>query len=141
MAWIDSTYVDNAIGSTVRAAIDGGSSTVFTQIETQARVRIKEIAATRGYELGDTTTSDQLKDLCCGVWIVIGLGMRKGIRYQVPAQYQDIGERLNALKSGDLRLLDYTPSSRDGIGGASFSATTGTNGRPQQMSRKALTQW
>lgn len=139
MAWIDSTYVDNAITSTVRSAVTGASSTVFDQYEQAARARVKEAASIAGYTLPDTTSSDQLKDLCCGVWIVLAYAGRKGLR--VPDQYRDIFYRLDMIAKGTARLVDYTPSSRDGIGGSTFSATTGTDSRPQQLSRKALTNW
>ena len=139
MAWIDTTYVDNAIGSTVRTAVTNSSSTVFDQFEEAARARVKEAASIAGYSLPDTTTSAQLKDLCCGVWVTLAYGTRKGL--VVPERFRDVIYRLDLVASGKARLVDYTPSSRDGIGGSTFSATTGTDGRPQQMSRKALSQW
>jgi hypothetical protein len=138
MAWIDTDYVDNAIGSTVRSAI-APTAGVFNQWEAAARARVKEAASVAGYSLPDTTSSDQLKDLCLGVWIVLTYAGRKGLR--VPEQYRDVFYRLDLIANGKARLVDYTPSSRDGIGGSSFSATSGTNARPQQFSRSKLSNW
>lgn len=139
MAWIDTSYVDNAIGSTVRAAVTGSSQTVFDQFEAMARARVKESASVAGYSLPDSNVTDQLKDLCCGVWIVLAYAMREGLR--VPEQYRDIMYRLAMVASGQAQLSGYTPSSRDGVGGATFSATSGTDSRPQQFARSKLTQW
>lgn len=138
MAWIDTDYVDNAIGSTVRSAI-APSGAVFTQLEAQARARVKEAASVAGYSLPDTTSSDQLKDLCLGVFILLTYAQRKGLR--VPEQYRDTFYRLDMIANGKARLVDYTPSSRDGVGGSTFSATSGTDARTQQLSRSKLTQW
>lgn len=139
MAWIDSTYVDNAIGSTVRSAVTGASSTVFDQFEAAARARVQEAASVAGYSLPDSGVTDQLKDLCCGIWIILAYGDRKGL--QVPERFRDVLYRLDMVSNGKARLVGYTPSSRDGIGGSSFSATSGADGRPQQMSRTKLNQW
>ena len=138
MAWIDTTYVANAITSTVQTVV-APTGDVFDQLEAQARARVKEAASVAGYSLPDTTSSAQLKDLCLGVFIVLAYAQRKGLR--VPEQYRDTFYRLDMIANGKAKLVDYVPSSRDGIGGSSFSATSGTNSRPQQFSRGKLSQW
>lgn len=138
MAYIDTTYVDNAIGSDVRSAV-APTTAAFNQFEAAARARIKEAASGAGYTLGDTTTSAQVQDLTLGVFIILSYSQTKGIT--VPPEFRDTFYRLDDIRTGKAKLIDYTPSSRDGVGGATFSATSGTSGRPQVFDRKSTSQW
>lgn len=143
MAFIDTDYVDNAIGSDVRSNV-APDSNAFDQFEAMARAKVKAACAFAGYELGDTTTNDMVKMLTLGQWVWIAYGARKGL--EVPGAILDSLRLLDGVRQGEVPIPGLTPSSRDGVGGTKFS-TTSTNvassvdTRPRMFGRKQLKTW
>jgi hypothetical protein len=152
--WITSTYVDSLIGSTQRAAVDGGSSTVFDQFELGARATVVSCLLANGYTdapdggsalTAGTLTTGFLQKLTAGVWCRDAYANRKGIA--LPQVAQDAVSILNAMMAdarNGTRLAPPVPgltrNVANGLGGSLFPATSGTSdgARPQMFSRTSL---
>lgn len=138
MAFIDTTYVDNAIGTATRLAL-APTTAAFTQYEGQARSKVVATAAVAGYSLGTASSNDLVRLLTMGQWYFFAGGMRKGL--EVPPAIADAIDMLDQLRGGQLPIPGLSPSARDGVSGVAFSATTGADGRPQYFSRRAMRTW
>lgn len=147
--WITSSYVDNLIGATQRAAVDGGSSAVFDQFELGARSTVVSCLLACGYTdapdgstalTAGTLTTGFLQKLTAGVWCRDAYASRKGV--SLPTIAQDAISILNAMVAdarAGTRLAPPVPGlSRnpgDGIAGGIFPSTTS---KPLQFSRSKL---
>lgn len=138
MAFIDTTYVDNAIGTATRLAL-APTTAAFTQYEGQARAKVRSAAAVSGYSLGTASSNDFVRLLTLGQWYFFAGGLRKGL--EIPPALAESIDMLEAVRSGEMPIPGLDPSSRDGVSGVKFSATTGTSGRVQYFSRSAMKTW
>lgn len=152
--WILSSYVDNLIGSTQRAAIDGGSATVFDQFELGARATVVSCLLANGYTdapdgsaalTAGTLTTGFLQKLTAGIWCRDAYANRKGIT--LPQVAQDAISILNAMMADARNGTSLAPpvpglsrNTAAGLGGALFPATSGTSdaARPTMFSRTSL---
>jgi hypothetical protein len=151
--WILSSYVDNLIGATQRAAVDGNSATVFDQFEAGARATVVSALQACGYEGPDanaaltagTITTAHLQKLTAGIWIRDAYANRKGIT--LPQVAQDAVAIINAMFADAANSTSLAPpvpgltrSSTYGMGGAKFPTTSGIgdSSRPQMFSRSQL---
>jgi hypothetical protein len=142
MAYLTTTYVDNAIGTAPRLKV-APNTAVFNQFEVMARMKVRAAAAMVGYTLGNTDigTSQQLAALALGQWVLLAFGARKGLTIQ-----PFIADQINMLemvRTGAMPLLDYVPETRDAIGGVKATSTDedDPDGRPQRFSRSELEDW
>lgn len=141
MAWIDTTYVDNLIGSTQRTAV-APSTSVFNQFESSARSNVIAVLQYAGYASpGSTLTSGTdatafLQMLCAAQWCRSAFGNRKGLKF--PPAITDAFELLNAVYEKRLPVPGMQPSTVGGYGGIRASATTGDSARAQEFSRSKL---
>ena len=152
--WITSSYVDNLIGSTQRAAVDGGSSTVFDQFELGARSTVISVLLACGYTdtpdgasalTAGTLTTGFLQKLTAGVWVRDAYASRKGITLPEIAQDASaiLGAMLRDARNGTALAPPVPGLSRnvnDGLGGSTFQPTSGggSTARPQVFSRTRL---
>lgn len=135
-AYIDSTYVDNAIGSGVRAAyVD---STALTQLINAASAVVKSAAKNSGHALGDTTSDDLVKLATFGVMLPMLYGVKGS---KVPDQFLVAVNIADSVITGKLPLLETTPSAETAVGGNSFteSDATATDSVPQIFGRGSMT--
>ena len=141
MAWIDSGYVDNLIGSTQRTAV-APTSTVFNQFEASARVKVIAVMLYAGYPSpGETLTAGTdttafLQLLASAQWVREAYGNRKGIK--APPAVDDAFNLLAAVYEKRIPIPGLTPTSTGGYGGSRFSRSSGTAPRPQQFSRSKI---
>lgn len=138
MPFIDTTYVDNAIGTATRLAMAPNTG-AFLQYERQARAKVTAAAAVAGYSLATSSSNDLIRLMTLGQWYFFAGGLRKGL--ETPPAISDALDMLEQLRAGQLPVPGLTPSSRDGVSGVRFSATSGADGRPQYFSRKAMRTW
>jgi hypothetical protein len=124
VAFIDQTYVNNAITSAVRAKV-APTDDIFDQYEAQARAIVQAAAEIAGIALGDTTTSERVKFVTLGQWVILAYGLQKGLA--IHPSIQTSINMLKAVEAGRLSLGDA--STRDGTGGVKFSNTTTGSGR------------
>ncbi len=134
MAFIDTAYVGNAIGTAVRDRV-APTSAAFDQYEAQARDIVKAAASIAGYALSDTTTSERVKLLTLGQWVVLAYGLQKGL--EIPPSIQTAINMLELVRVGELPL-DGVPTTKDAIGGVKFSDTTEGTGRDQKFGGRKL---
>ena len=133
MAFIDTDYVDNAVGSAVRSKV-APTSAEFDQFEAQARDIVKAAAEIAGISLGDTTTSERVKFVTLGQWIILAYGLQKGLTL-----HPSINVAVNMLRAVEEgRLSLGSPSTRDGTGGVKFSSTAEGTGRTQSFGGRKL---
>lgn len=141
MAWIDTTYVDNLIGSSTRAAV-APNTAVFNQFEGVARVKVLAVLQHAGYASPGTAlttgldSTHFLRMLAAAQWCREAFGNRKGVKF--PPAITDGFDLLNAVWDKKIPVPGLSPSTADGYGGSRFSPTTGTGARPQQFSRSKL---
>ena len=141
MAWLTTTYVDNLIGQSTRAAV-APTTAVFNQFEGVARVKVIAVLQHAGYASPGTaltTGSDSthfLRMLAAAQWCREAFGNRKGVKF--PPAITDGFDLLSAVWDKKIPVPGLSPSTADGYGGALFSATSGSGGRPQQFSRSKL---
>ena len=146
MAWIGSTYLNNAIGSGLVSAL-GITGSVLTQYELDARAHVTSIIQYAGYTApGPTMDSSAsvanafLQSLACGYMLKKAYGVRKGIRMSpdIADTINDTSARLNEIYNKRLPVPGLTASSRAGYGGLQVSPTTGDSARPQVFSRSSM---
>lgn len=157
MAWVDTDYVDNVLGSTQLRSIlfsVGGtfSATAFTQAEASARARVLSYIEQAGYsnpgETIDATTVSGalLADLVASLMIARAFARGRGIQWP-PGIQDSVAASLADLESirlGELPIPGMTASTTTGYGGVTTSVTsssTSTSTRPQVFSRDALKRW
>jgi hypothetical protein len=142
MAYLSTTYVDNAIGTAVRLKV-APTTASFNQFEAMARMKVRAAGAMAGYSLPNTDagTSSQLQALALGQFVLLSFGTRKGLT--ISPFIADQINMLEMVRSGDMPLLDYTPNVRDAIGGVQFTSVDedDPDGRPQRFSRSELKEW
>lgn len=140
MALIDTSYVDNAIGTALRITV-APSTAAFNQYEEQARAVVQAAAQVAGYSVGNTSDNATVQLLALGQWYRFATGLRKGI--EIPEPIQASIDQLALVRTGDLPIPGMSPSTRDGIGGVKFSDTdeNSDSGRPQYFSRSKLRTW
>lgn len=134
MAFIDTDYVDNAIGSSVRQKV-APSTEAFDQYEAQARDIVKAACSIAGYSLSDTTTSDRVKLMTLGQWVVLAYGLQKGL--EIPPSIRTAINLLELVRTGEVPL-EGVPTTKDAIGGVKFSDTTEGTGRDQKFGGRKL---
>jgi hypothetical protein len=152
--WILSSYVDNLIGATQRAAVDGGLSTVFDQFEAGARATVVSCLLANGYTdspdgstalTSGTLTTAFLQKLTAGVWVRDAYANRKGI--SLPAVAQDAVAILNAMMADARNGTSLAPpipglnrNTSAGLGGITVPPASGggVTSRPQMFSRSQL---
>lgn len=141
MAIIDTTYVDNSIGITVRQAVTGSSTTVFDQLEEMARVKVKAACLSAGYTIGDSETNATIKLLVLGQWMLLAYGLRKGI--EIPPAIQDAINMLELVRTGKMPIPGLSPDPQDAVGGSKWSdsSQTSTSTRAPRFSRSELDSW
>lgn len=128
-AYITTTDVDALIGTDVRQALFttptvAYSSTHFDRVVELASALVKSAAKNAGYTLGDTSTDELVKLATLAEFIKMAPANRKGIK--VGAEFvAQFGGTMEAIRNGSLPLA-ADPDLVGGVGGATFSATTGT---------------
>lgn len=148
MAWIDSTYLQNMIGSSQVTAL-GLTGDVLTQYEASARATVLAVLQFAGYASpGDSLTAGQvstafLQKLTAAILLRDAYGMRKGIRLSSEAAdliSQGVG-MLDAVYAKKLPVPGMEPVAQNGYGGVRFSpsSSSSTNGRVSQFARDKLT--
>jgi hypothetical protein len=140
VAFIDTTYVDSAIGTSLRGAL-APSTAAFNIYEKQARAAVQAAAQVAGYSIGNTSTNDMVQLLTLGQWFFFAAGMRKGI--ETPPAIQASIDKLAEVRDGRWPLPGLSPSTEDGVGGSKFSDTseTSTASRHAYFSRDKLRTW
>lgn len=146
MAWVDATYLNNAIGTANVSALSLTGS-VLTQYELDARSEVVSVIQYAGYSAPGPTMSTAasvsnafLRSLCAGVILQKAYAYRKGIRMspEVADAITRASAKLDAIYQKRLPVPGLTPSTRAGYGGSQFSPTTGDDGRPAVFSRAGL---
>lgn len=138
MAWIDATYLQNAVGSSQVTAL-GLTSGVLTQYELEARSTVLAVLQYAGYpDPGDTLTAGTvttafLQKLVAAIVLRDAYALRTGI--EISEQTQETISHgvslLDAVYNKRLPVPGLEPVARDGYGGVKFTPTSGTSARPQ----------
>lgn len=147
MAWVDTTYIDNFIGSNQRQKlyVDSAGSydaTVFAQFELSARATVVSVMQYAGYpNPGATLSSGEvstgfLQKLVSAVMVRDAYSSRKGIRLgkEVGDAITDSLAVLDAVYQKKLPIPGMEPVAKNGYGGVQFSPTTGDNARTKAFS-------
>lgn len=125
MAYIDNTYIENAIGNAEHTALFTDSGTLNTAARTQliasADARISDALAQAGYAPPATTTNVTIRDGSLGVYIRLAYG-RKGAT--VPEQFATITSLEERIGNGDLPVYGLDPSAIGAVGGSKFSESS-----------------
>lgn len=116
MAYLTREFVRQAIGTAVADKVAVTTSD-FSNYEQMARTKVRTAGKMAGYSLPntDTGTSQQLRDLALGQFVLLGYGLKKGL--EVGAFIADQINLLEMVRSGAAPLLDYTPNVAHAIGG------------------------
>lgn len=137
MAYIDTTYVDNAITSAVRLKLTP-DATVFDQIETMARARINSALNHRGISVPLTgTIPEDVKLATYGVWLRLAYGRAQ---LDPPERYNWLLEIADAIIAGTFPIPSIAASPAAGVGGVLFtdSDSTTTDTVPQVFGARFL---
>ena len=148
MAWVDTTYLENAIGAGQVTAL-GLSGAVLTQYEESARATVSSVLLQAGYTPpGDTLTVGApstaiLQKLCFAVLVRDAYALRKGISLPEAssAVINDAMKLLDAILDKRVRVPGLTANTRDGYGGVISSETSGSNSRQPRMGRNQTGNW
>ena len=136
MAWVTSSYLDNAITTAARTAL-GLSGGVLTQYEASARATVIATMQFAGYTAPvsvDTTTDTGafLAKLVSALIVRDAYQYRKGVRlpFDPSGTISEGLFLLDAVHTKRLPIPGMEPSSLDGFGGNAGSPSVGTNARP-----------
>lgn len=146
MAWVDSTYLGNALGTSLRDALFP-SSDVIDQYELTARATVCSVMQYAGYAApsvtltSGTVTSGFLQKLLVAIMCRDAAAIRKGIT--LPSAVSEGLVMLDQVYQRKLPIPGLEPEAEHGYGGVRFSPTSAsaTGARPQIMSRDALTKF
>lgn len=123
--YIDDDYVDALTGgSDKREAFfnDGGGyqSTYFDQAVLTASARVKSAGEAAGYSLGDTTTSEIVKEATLGQFLLLMYGRKDR---SPPKIYQSYVDMCEAIRLGVIPIPDATPEAIEAVGGVEFTSS------------------
>lgn len=135
MAFIDSTYIDNAITANTHSALTGGSSTVDNQYIAMACAKVVECARRAGYSTLTSSTSltpypesqPILQSCALFVYVKLAKPMRRSVT--VPKEVLDTLIDPDGFATGSLVLPDFPQDSAGAPGGA-FVKNGGTEADP-----------
>lgn len=135
MAFIDSTYIDNAITAPTHSALTGGSSTVDNQYIAMACAKVVECARRGGYStLTSSTTLSAYPESqpilqSCALFVYVKIAKPQRRSVTVPKEVLDVLIDPNGLSTGELLLPDFPQDSAGAPGGA-FVKNSGTESDP-----------
>jgi hypothetical protein len=149
VAWIDGTYVQNAIGSAQGYALgllttSTGTTTTarFTQYELLARGRVLSAMQSAGYPLpaatltgaSDDVTDAFLRDMTAGIMFSTAYGMLPGIEISDATQAAiNAGPRMcAAVRDQKLQIPGLQPTAADAIDGSQFNTDPQYTAPPTQ---------
>lgn len=146
-SYLTATYVNQYITSAVRISLfdddeDGSLSAseiaAFDELVTGASEQARAYAENAGYVPGDSTTSRILKKATLGIFLIEAYQRRQ---QNVPEQFATLLSLAEELRTGALEIYDLTPTTRDAVGGSSFTETDSSvsGSREQKFSRSKLT--
>jgi hypothetical protein len=123
--YIDTDYVDALCGGSSKrqAFFDDGSGydgDAFDQAVLTASERVKAAGLAAGYSLGDTTTSELVKEATFGQFLVIMYGRQERTPTYQFRSYIDLCE---AIRSGLVPIPGATPDTTDAVGGVEFTSS------------------
>ena len=125
MAYIDDTYIENAIGEAEHDALYTDAGVLNTAARTQniasADKAVADALAQAGYAAPSGATNVTVNDASLGVYVVRSYG-RKGI--PVPEQFKDAIAIVNAIANGDRPVSGLDPSAIGAVGGSVFSESS-----------------
>lgn len=136
MAWLTTSYLDNAITTSARTAL-GLTGGVFAQYEAEARAVVSSALQYAGYSVPTTIDTSSvagafIAKMTAAHIINNAFQYRKGVRLPFDPQ-GTITEGLmllDAVHSKKLPVPGMTPDTLGGYGGTEGSPTTGSNARP-----------
>lgn len=136
MAWVTSSYLDNAITTAARTAL-GLTGSVLTQYEAAARSTVIATMQFAGYTPAtsidtSTDTGAFLAKLVSALIIRDAYQYRKGVRlpFDPSGTISEGLFLLDAVHTKRLPIPGMEPSTLDGYGGGASSPSVGTFARP-----------
>lgn len=144
MAWVDSTYLGYALGTSLRDALFP-TSDVVDQYELTARATVVSVLQYAGYAdpgatlTSGTVTSAFLQKLLVAIMARDAAATRKGIT--LPSAVSEGLAMLDQVYSRKLPIPGLQPDPAHGYGGVRFSPSEGTGARPPVFGRGDLTRF
>lgn len=132
-AFIDATFIENAIGSAEYDAMTESTASIGTQLISQASALVASVLEGAGYSYGYTsvTAPDLVKTATLGAILPMLYGRKQ---LQVPSGYHVHMNVFEKIRTGELAIPGVDPDDeRDAVGGVKFtdSSTTSTDGKPR----------
>ena len=123
--YITDTYVYYLVGGSakVQSYFNDGSgydSDALDQAILTASERVQSAALAAGYALGDTTTSEIVKEATLGQFLLLMYGRKER---KPPAVHQTYVDMCEAIRSGLIPIPNETPVSQDAVGGVEFTSS------------------
>jgi hypothetical protein len=118
MAYIDTTYVDNALTSAVRLKL-APDSTVFDQLVAMAEARVNSALEHAGYQAPIVgTASNDVKLATYGVFLKLAYARAQ---LDPPDRDEWLLSLADAIREGTYPVVGVTPSPSAGVGGVLFT--------------------
>ena len=118
MAYIDTTYVDNAISQALRQKLTPDTAS-FNQLVSMAEAEINSALKSAGYPAPITGTApDDVKLATFGAFLRLAYGRAQ---LDPPLRYAPILDAGAQIRAGTYPILSMTPSAAAGVGGVTFT--------------------